>query len=424
MLKIAACYLFTLSFSYNGNASPIEPDGTILNDSGSPHPTLMPLLDLEQVHLSSDQAPSPLPIIPTESIETGEKSTGVSSPTPPKKRALVKRKSTNSKPKSITPRKEEEEKPNLSKDMKVESASPEATMLAAWAPYLVPKFQETKSEIYFAPQKIPAVYAILVLMAFEAKRPESKRHPLIVVPYLEEFIGYFGFLGMASALDADLKKALLYDEFKVRPNMKNAFKLLCVITKEDLSKILNEKDMDIAKKLLVEEQNEHFRKTSLEIKEFNTEKRPEQSTLAALKDEYIKDTESNFTTYRLISNEKPIISTLELPSKDKKKKKKEEVRNPSEIHFFLSVSRVKKEKDSSSSTPRRKGSGAKTLKKRSKSIKEDSHIATSSAPSQDEVAPQPITNSSTEAILPLPEEDSANGELIIESSSAPLEKEE
>ncbi|MBN9413214.1 MAG: hypothetical protein J0H12_04745 [Candidatus Paracaedimonas acanthamoebae] len=431
MLKIAVCCLFTLSVSYNGNASPVEPDELVLNDSGSPHPTLMPPLDLEQLQFSPDQAPSPLPT-PTESIETGEESADFPSPKPEKKRTLVKKQSTKSS-KKITPRKEEE--PNLSKDMKVEPASDSANILDSFSGfYLRPRAVAKNSEaLLFAPEELLPVHILLALRADEMTKP-NEIHPIVYIPSLNMFIG---FKGMLYGLKDELKKALKYDEFIQMKNLENALHLLCVRTEEDLKKLRNKNDMKVAEILISETQKQQWYETRKKVKRDDREERRDPNTLATMQKDQIKGTVANIATYKIMFQEKhdEKLFVPEPPSKDKKKKKSSKDKkkeksseigeeNPLGLQFNLSVTKEEEQKASSSSTPGRKGSDAKTPIKRTKSIKKgDSQIATSSAPTQIEAdLQQPITNASTGEIPPLPEETLGIEETGMESSSAPLEK--
>ncbi|AIL13238.1 hypothetical protein IM40_06605 [Candidatus Paracaedimonas acanthamoebae] len=444
MLKIMACCVFACSLSHEGKASLVENE-EILSDVESPRPTSAPLSDIELAQSSSDQA-SPSSTAPTDTSITTEEPTSTALPKAGKRRTVLQRNSTSSsKSKGSELKQKEEEKKieevkpvaNLSADMTVESSSPQANMFAAWASYLLPTIKPVKSPTLFAPDEFPAVYILLAMRADEIKGPNDT-HSMIYIPPVDMFIG---FRGMLYGKENDLKKALKFDDFIKMQNLENALRLLCITTEEDLEKILNQKDMEMAEELLKETQKELSLQTHhLKVKRSDTDKRPDQSTLARLqKEKTLKHTESNLASYmlnytdgKLFIPEQKTEATSSKSKKEKKKKESIEEEEPKGIQFLVSVTRkIKdKEKDSSStskaSTSKSKKSGSTTPRKRAKSKGATANAASSSAtfPSQVVEDSQPTTIPLSEADQKRFEYELGRDERVTEPSLMPMKKRE
>lgn len=398
MLKIVAYCIFACSLSYNGNTSNPE-----VEESLPPLPSPVPSLDLDSAHDSSDQASSAS--VPTDTNIIAEEPTDISLPTTPKKRGVLRRKSTTSKPKGReVEKKTEEGKPvaNLSDKMQVELPSPDASKFAAFAHYLLPEIKKAKSKTFFAPEELLPVHILLALLADEIK-VSDKTHSIVYIPSEKIFIG---FMGMLYGKESTLKSSLLFEEFKGMKNVINSLSLLCISTKQDLKKISNKKDMETGEELIRETTKQQWYEARTRVKRTDAEKRPEESTLARFRAQEIQNTESNLATYKLIVPQPKIDDPL---PKSKKKSPSKETQQAQEIHFLLSVTKIiEEEKDASStskaSTSHSNKSGSTTPRKRAKSKGANANAASSSASSLSQV-----------------EEDSKNLENKLESGEEPTE---
>lgn len=418
MLKIAVCCIFACSLSHQGKTS----DGEHAEDL-SPRPSSVTPLDLDLAQCALDQASSSSTALTDPSITT-EEPTNTALPKAGKRRTVTRSKSTGSKTKSSGVKKEEEKKllttPKLSADMKVEPSSDRARMLANFAFYLAPTIKTAKSPVLFSPNELPSIYILLALRAGEIKGPNDT-HSMIYVPPIEMFIG---FRGMLYGKESDLKNSLKFNNFLSMKNFENALRLLCITTETDLEKILNQKDMEMAEDLTGETQKElSFETHHLKVIRSDTDKRPDQDTLASLqKEKSLKNTESNLATYVLMTHAGIFIPEPETEgssSKVKKEKKKsatKEEKNPNGVQFLLSVTRLTKDKEHDSfaspksSTSKSKKSDPTTPRKRAKSKGANANAASSSvpSPSQSEEVSQ--------------NQESESNEKVTELSSQPIEK--
>jgi hypothetical protein len=389
MLKIAVCCILACSFSHEGKASDAGKE-EIVSGLGSPRSS-------SPQSLENDDSFTQQVLEATSSSSPSLADTSVSSQNAGKRKKVLRSKSTGSRSKTgKIERKEEEKQPPLSQGMNVELSEGVASLFSRLTHNTKPKVTPSTSENLFAPKELLPIHLLLALLVDEIKT-EMNIHSIVYIP---EINMYLGFKHMQQSKLEDLKKALKFDRFKTMKNVINAVKLLCVRQEQDLEKLSIPEDMEMAKELISETQEEQWYQTQVKVMRGIPDKRLDPNTLGIIIGQ--EATLSNFAPYALYANgqlvqpEPEANDPFQKLKKDKKKKSKSEPEIETKwIEVMLSVTKVKEQPKTK--TLKRQKSGKSTPRNRSSSqsasAASSSAIATPSSPRIEET--KPLENSAS-----------------------------